>query len=124
MIDWYLLVQKYNDKHGADYESERSLLIDLYEKYRSTNKLGDILLVSHTTIQKKLKEYGVKIQPRGYPHLTPVQNKILKYRKDKFKNMTAKEAAGLIGCHVNHARNIFNKFGYRYKKGPVYKKDR
>jgi len=115
-VDWYLLVEKYNIKNNTSYNSPKELLKMLYKKEGSTTRVGDHLIISNGPVRKKMKELDLPIKKKGWPKNSPLRNKILTYRKNRFEKMTVSQVAKLLGGTEQGVRNIFNKLGYKYKK--------
>ena len=121
-IDWYDLTQKYNEKHGTNYKSEREMIKDIYATERSLARAGDKMIISAGALRIKMQKLGLKTIRKGWIKQTPILNKILCHQRNHFQSMTRKEIAAEIGCSRNQIKNIFNKYGYKFKWAKKHKK--
>jgi len=115
-IDWYDLTQKYNTKNHTNYESEREMIKDIYAAERSLNRTGDELRISAGALRIRMQELGLKTVKKGWIKQTPILNKIICHQKNHFQSMTRKQIAEEIGCSRNQVKNIFTKYGYKFKR--------
>jgi len=115
-IDWFTILQKYNEKNHTDYESEREMIKNIYATERSLNRAGDQMRISAGTLRIKMQELGLRTVKKGWIKQTPILNKIICHQKNHFQNMTRKQIADEIGCSRNQVKNIFDKYGYKFKR--------
>ena len=115
-IDWYDLTQKYNTKNHTNYESEREMIKDIYAAERSLNRTGDELRISAGALRIRMQELGLKTVKKGWIKQTPILNKIICHQKNHFQSMTRKQIAEEIGCSRNQVKNIFDRYGYKFKR--------
>jgi len=74
-INWQEMVESYNEKFTTHYQNEKEMWNVLYPRF-SCHELAQIFGVDHMTILERLREKGIKIEPRGHRHPTKL---------DKFK---------------------------------------
>ena len=117
MIDWSVIVTKYNLKHDTNYEFPKDLLYNLYLQQGSSEKVGDQLIISCSAIKKKMKLLGLKTKKKGWPNNTPLKNQILKYHKTHFKNISIAKIAEELKASKQGVRNNFKLLGYKFKEG-------
>ena len=117
MIDWSVIITKYNLKHDTNYKTPKDLLCNLYLQQGSSEKVGDQLIISCSTIKKKMKLLGLKIKRKGWPNDTPLKNQILKYDKIHFENISITEIAKELKASKQGIRNNFKLLGYKFGKG-------
>ena len=115
-IDWFTILQKYNTKNHTNYESEREMIKDIYGIERSLNRAGDELRISAGALRIRMQELGLRTVKKGWIKQTPILNKIICHQRNHFQSMTRKEIAEEIGCSRNQIKNIFTKYGYKFKR--------
>ena len=113
LIDWDLLVELINKEYGTSFKNTESMLRKMYREIGGTKGVCEVLGVSHTTIRYKMKDYGIKLKPKGGANFKGVyKGMILSMSKKKIKSMTLRELSEIIGCkrktawHVCRCNNI------------------
>jgi hypothetical protein len=70
-------IQYYQDKidraRAAGYNSYLTYMIDLYDKLKSSYKVGVVLGICQRSVIMNLNKMGVKIMPRGGSHHPPAK---------------------------------------------------
>jgi len=105
-IDYELIRINYNKQNKTNFKTEKEMFETLYLKYKSSFKIGRLLFVSHTAIQRQMRSLDVKLI-RGKGFKSKIKEDILKLGL-KVKTMTAQEIAKNIGCHKVYASRVLN----------------
>jgi len=116
-IDWDLLVQLINEEYSTSFKDVKSMLKKMYKEIGGTKGVCEVLGVSHTTIRHKMKDYGIKLKPKGGANFKEVhKGMILSMSKKELKTKTIKELAKELGCCEKHAWGVCHYNGIQFKK--------
>lgn len=112
MIDWDLIRKNWNRDHKTKFLCRKELIENLYAKYKTCTKVGDLLLVSKTTIHFAMKKDNLKLLCKGRRLPTEKQNLILKLNTSQ---MTVKEIAKKAGITSDYTGILLKRFKKEYK---------
>jgi len=64
-IDWEYQRKCYNRRNKSSHKTVWGLLKSLYDQHQSTYAMAEELLVSYTSVWKRMRAEGIKLLPRG-----------------------------------------------------------
>ena len=123
-IDWEELLSSYNRRRGKHHATTKEMLQELYDETGSMYRMDEILGVSYTCLNKKMKSEGIKIGPRGKGKPAECLKILKELPKEFIENNTFDVIANKIEYNKFYTREVMRKNGFNYVGKRRSKKDK
>lgn len=112
MIDWYEVVERYNQRHETDYNDEQDLLNDLYSGNLAIADIADELILANSTVRLRMKKYNIERRRKKKKEKT--DKELLEIYNN---GGSTKQMARKAGYNVESFRNRLRKLGIKFLCG-------
>jgi len=118
LLDWEFITDGYNHFKKAKFESDKTMLVFLYQKYGSSEKIGQILGVCQQTVFDRLQLHNVQTGTRADNNKGKgfVQGVFEGLNTEVFAGMTIPEIALRVGLNDEQVYYYVISNGIEYLK--------
>jgi len=114
VIDWEEIRKGCNKKYGSQFPTVHNMLLNLYYETKSMYRMDEILGISYTCLNKKMKSEGIKIGPRGKGKPAECLKILKELPKEFIENNTFDVIANKIEYNKFYTREVMRKNGFNY----------
>ena len=120
-VDWQGLLEDYNSIKKTSFKIPKEMLQHVYNEKKTYKKTGKVFLLSHPTIAKYMKKWGIKCLPKGHRYPSPCLKALLKL--GDISEMDTKQIAKQIGFSRMRVTTLLKLNNISYKKLRKQKKE-
>ena len=120
-VDWQGLLEDYNAIKKTSFATPKEMLQYVYSEKKTYQKTGKVFLLSHPTIAKYMKKWGIKCLPKGHRYPSPCLKALLEL--DDISGMDTKQIAKQIGFSRMRVITLLKLNNISYKKLRKQKKE-
>ena len=113
MVDFHASMEAYNREHKTDYISLLEFAQDIYDKYKSISRVGNVLRVSPSAVHTYFTRIGVSFLPKGH---RGASGKLTTLLSLDTSTKTLSELAKLSGLSKSYIKTVLKKQYKVYKK--------
>ena len=103
-IDWDALKGGYNRIYHTDFKTVSEMLINLYSKEKTLERVGKVLGIAGQTVNEQMKRLNIPRLHRGHRGFSAFQ---VAYRKiENPEQYTQRELARMLGCSCGYIPSL------------------
>ena len=113
-IDWDSLLNDWNSIKKIKFKDPKKMLAHAYAENKTYKKTGKVFLLSAPTVQKYMKDWGIKHLSKGHRGASPCL-KAIRGLGD-VSSLTVEQIAKQVGFSGARILTLVKKNGIKYKR--------